>query len=66
MKKGMMMTICVLMSVSLIGCSTVKGIGQDIASVGKVISASSDHVKVNSKTYIVLLRKQPELRLSIL
>ena len=34
-----------LISLPLTGCSTIKGVGQDLTAVGAWISQSSDHVK---------------------
>jgi len=48
--KKMILGITAIMFVgTLCGCGTIRGIGEDIGSVGGVISSGSDHVKESVK-----------------
>jgi predicted small secreted protein len=44
MKKGYLMLLCGLLLLSAVGCGTVKGIGEDISTVGKWLTRSSNTV----------------------
>jgi predicted small secreted protein len=47
MKKFTWMGLTLFMAVILTGCSTIKGMGEDIRAIGGWISHGSDHVREN-------------------
>lgn len=47
MKKYVAIVLVTLFSTTLVGCSTIKGIGEDVSAVGGWIKKGSDNVKEN-------------------
>lgn len=45
MKRAWLAILCGLLILTAVGCGTVKGVGEDIATVGKWLTRSSDSVK---------------------
>ena len=45
MKKLILIMVCLLLATALIGCGMIKGIGEDIASIGGWVSTGSDKVQ---------------------
>jgi len=45
MSRALLAGICVFLMVASIGCSTIKGVGEDIGSVGGWLSKGSDNVR---------------------
>lgn len=45
MSRTLLAGICVFLMVASIGCSTIKGVGEDIGSVGGWLSKGSDNVR---------------------
>ncbi len=45
MKKVYLLILCGFFAISAVGCGTVKGLGEDISSVGGWFSKSSNKVK---------------------
>ena len=45
MKKMLLAAVCLVFVVTSIGCSTIKGIGEDISAIGGWVSTGSDNVK---------------------
>ena len=48
MKKFLLSILLGLMMVSAVGCGTIKGMGEDISTVGKWLAKGSDNVKQNT------------------
>ena len=44
MKRACFSVLCILLLISIVGCSTIKGLGDDIATVGKWLMKGSDAV----------------------
>lgn len=49
MNKMILSMAAVICSLTLYGCGTIRGIGEDIKSIGGVISSGSDHIKESIK-----------------
>lgn len=45
MKRTYLMAICLLLMVTSIGCSTIRGVGEDLTAVGGWVTKGSDNVK---------------------
>jgi len=45
MKKMLLAATCLVLAITSIGCSTIKGVGEDISSIGGWVSKGSDNVK---------------------
>ena len=45
MKKISLLAVCLLLVVTSIGCSTIKGVGEDLSAIGGWITKGSDNVK---------------------
>ena len=45
MKKTILTILCLMVAISAIGCSTIKGLGEDVAAVGGWLVRGSDAVK---------------------
>jgi len=49
MKKICLFILCGILISAVSGCATIKGAGEDIGTVGKWLTRSSDSVKNNTK-----------------
>ena len=47
MKKLLLLALFICFTISLLGCGTIKGLGEDISTVGGWFTRGSDHVKEN-------------------
>jgi len=47
MKKFLFMSLCLVVFAAFSGCSTIKGIGEDVSAIGGWIEKGSDNVKEN-------------------
>lgn len=45
MNKALLAGICLVLMVASIGCSTIKGVGEDLSTVGGWVTRGSDNVK---------------------
>ena len=45
MKKVLLLGVCLMFVVTCFGCSTIKGIGEDIGAVGGWVTSGSDKVR---------------------
>lgn len=45
MKKAIMLLGTLLVALSLSGCNTIKGMGEDVSAGGKAMSKSAEHVQ---------------------
>jgi len=45
MNKALLAVICLVLMIVSVGCSTVKGIGEDLSTVGGWVTRGSDNVK---------------------
>ena len=49
MKKMVLAGICLVLAVACIGCSTIKGLGEDLSTVGGWVVKGSDNVQEAGK-----------------
>lgn len=45
MKKAVLGGICLILTVACIGCNTIKGLGEDVTTVGGWVVKGSDNVQ---------------------
>jgi len=45
MKVIVLLSICLALAVTSISCSTIRGVGEDLGTVGGWVTSGSDHVK---------------------
>jgi predicted small secreted protein len=50
MKRMVLGSICLVLAVVCIGCSTIKGMGEDVSTVGGWMVKGSDNVQQNEGT----------------
>lgn len=45
MKRGLLAALCLMLMVVSVGCSTIRGVGEDLGTVGGWVTKGSDNVR---------------------